>query len=64
MSLTGSPSPSPDRYVNVDRNDLATARRVLAVASLGSSVRRKLEGRVRAGDQVGIDAERLFLADD
>ena len=52
------------RVVNVDRNDLDTARRVLAVASLGSSVRRKLEGRVRAGDRVGVDTERLFLADD
>ncbi len=49
------------RVVNVDRNDLATARRVLAVDALGSSVRRKLEGRVRSGEQVGLDAERLFL---
>jgi MOSC domain-containing protein YiiM len=49
------------RVVNVDRNDLATARRVLAVEALGASVRRKLEGRVRSGEQVGLDAERLFL---
>jgi MOSC domain-containing protein YiiM len=48
------------RCVNVDRNDFDAARRVLAVASLGSSVRRKLAGRVAAADEVGLDAERLF----
>ena len=49
------------RAVNVERNDLDSARRVLAVDALGASVRRKLEGRVRSGEQVGLDAERLFL---
>lgn len=51
------------RAVNLDRNDFVTARRVLAVASLGSSVRRKLAGRVAASDEVGLDTERLFLDD-
>ncbi|MFN8021347.1 MAG: MOSC domain-containing protein [Acidimicrobiales bacterium] len=49
------------RVVNVDRNDLATARRVLAVDSLGSSVRRKLQQRVDSGEHVGLDVDRLFL---
>jgi len=51
------------RAVNVDRNDVETARRVLAVASLGSSVRRKLEGRVASAEHLGLDTERLFLPD-
>ena len=34
------------RVVNVDRNDLDTARLVLACEALGASVRRKLEGHV------------------
>lgn len=52
------------RVVNVDRNDVAGARRVLAVEALGSSVRRKLAARVASAERVGLDAERLFLADD
>ena len=51
------------RAVNVDRNDVETARRVLAVDALGASVRRKLEGRVRSTEQLGLDTERLFLPD-
>ena len=49
------------RVANVDRNDIEGARRVLAVASLGSSVRRKLRQRVDNHHPVGLDAERLFL---
>jgi len=49
------------RVVNVDRNDFATARRVLAVDALGASVRRKLAARVASSDDVGLDTERLFL---
>lgn len=52
------------RIVNVDRNDLDGARRVLAVSALGSSVRRKLEQRLAAGEQLGLDTERLFLPDE
>ena len=49
------------RVVNVDRNDIEGARRVLAVASLGSSVRRKLRERVGSQQTVGLDTDRLFL---
>ena len=49
------------RVVNVDRNDIDGARRVLVVASLGSSVRRKLRERVGSQQTVGLDTDRLFL---
>ncbi len=52
------------RIVSVDRNDVDGARRVLAVSALGSSVRRKLEQRLAAGEQLGLDTDRLFLPDD
>ncbi|MEN9505377.1 MAG: hypothetical protein RI958_1303 [Actinomycetota bacterium] len=48
------------RIVNVERNDLDGARRVLAVTALGSDVRRTLMARVESGERVGIDAARLF----
>ena len=50
------------RAINVDRNDLDAARRVLAVDALGSSVRRKLQQRVDVGEtqQLGLDVDRLF----
>lgn len=48
------------RAVNVDRNDLAAARRVLEVASLGASVRRTLTARLGSGATVGLDQARLF----
>lgn len=51
------------RITNVDRNDLDGARRVLAVDALGSSVRRKLQARVDAAEQLGLDTDRLFLDD-
>lgn len=51
------------RIVNVDRNDIDGARRVLAVDALGSSVRRKLDTRVAAALQLGLDTDRLFLPD-
>lgn len=51
------------RAVNVDRNDIDAARRVLAVTSLGSSVRRKLEQRLASSEQFGLDTDRLFLDD-
>ena len=52
------------RIANVDRNDVDGARRVLEVESLGMSVRRKLEARVAAADDVGLDTDRLFLPSD
>lgn len=52
------------RVVNVDRNDIDGARRVLGVEALGSSVRRKLAGRVASSEPVGLDVERLFLDPD
>lgn len=51
------------RVANVDRNDLDTIRRVLAVEALGSSVRRKLEARLATSEAQGLDTRRLFDAD-
>lgn len=48
------------RVVNVDRDDVDAARRVLAVDALGASVRRTLSKRVESGEQLGLDLERLF----
>lgn len=48
------------RVVNVDRNDLDAARRVLAVDALGASVRRTLRQRVESSQQLGLDLDRLF----
>lgn len=52
------------RIANVDRNDIEGARRVLAVDTLGSSVRRLLDARVAAADRLGLDLERLYLPED
>ena len=52
------------RVVNVDRNDLEGARRVLSVAALGSSAHRTLTERIARAGEVGLDTERLFLAGD
>ena len=46
--------------VNVDLNDLEAARRVLAVADLGTSIRRTLEARLASAEPVGLDTDRLF----
>jgi len=51
------------RVLNVDRNDVEGARRVLAVDALGSSARRKLQARVDSAERVGLDTDRLFLDD-
>ncbi len=48
------------RVAGADRNDVDAARRVLAVGSLGSSVRRRLNARVASQEVVGLDTERLF----
>jgi MOSC domain-containing protein YiiM len=52
------------RVVNVDRADLDAARRVLSVATLGSSARRILTKRIDGAGDGGLDNERLFLAED
>lgn len=52
------------RVVNIDRTDLDAARRVLSVATLGSSARRILTQRIDDAGQRGLDTERLFLAED
>lgn len=51
------------RVVNVDRNDLDAARRVLSAEALGSSVRRKLVARLAATGDVGPDLARLYLSE-
>jgi len=51
------------RILDVDRNDRDGARRVLAVPSLGSSTRRKLESRLQSDEPLGLDTARLFSDD-
>lgn len=51
------------RILDVDRHDLDGARRLLALPSLGSSTRRKLEQRLAARGEHGLDQERLFHED-
>jgi len=48
------------RILNVDRHDVEGARRLLAIAELGSATRRTLTARVDAGGQHGEDADRLY----
>lgn len=52
------------RAANVDRNDLETAARVLAVDALGSSTRRRLTARTASRVEVGLDVGRLILPED
>lgn len=51
------------RVVNVDRNDIDAARRILAIDTIGAGLRRLLDERVASGEQVGIDSARLFADD-
>lgn len=51
------------RVVNIASDDLGAARKVLAVASLGSAVRRTLEARLASAEPAGLDTERLFGED-
>jgi len=48
------------RILNVDRHDVDGARRLLAIAELGSATRRTLMARVDAGGYHGDDADRLY----
>ncbi len=48
------------RAVNVDRNDHDAAQRILDVDGLGESVRRVLQQRIDAREQLGLDRARLF----
>ncbi len=52
------------RVLNVDRNDIDGARRVLGVGALAPKVRHKLEQRVAAAEPLGLDTSRLFLTDE
>ena len=49
------------RILNIDRHDVDGARRLLAVAELGETVRSTLTARVAAGGQLGEDVDRLYL---
>jgi MOSC domain-containing protein YiiM len=49
------------RILNVDRHDVAAARRLLSIAELGETVRNTLTARVAAGGQHGEDVDRLYL---
>ncbi len=51
------------RVVNVDRNDVEAARRIVDLEALGGSVRRKLRQRIESNEFVGLDSERLFVHD-
>ena len=49
------------RILNIDRHDVDGARRLLAIAELGETVRNTLLARVAAGGQQGEDVDRLYL---
>ena len=50
------------RVLNVDRNDLDGARRLLEIDALSSSVRRTLTARIARGERLGLDLDRLYLS--
>jgi MOSC domain-containing protein YiiM len=54
------------RIMNVDRQDLRGAQRLLAIPALGSSTRRMIAARIEGGvaDLDGLDVWRLFHPDD
>ncbi len=54
------------QIMNVNRNDLIGAQRLLAIPALGSSTRRMMATRVHKGlaNPTGLHVERLFEPDD
>lgn len=50
------------RIVNVDRNDLDGARRLLDIDALSHSVKRTLEARIARSERLGLDVDRLYLS--
>jgi MOSC domain-containing protein YiiM len=50
------------RILNVDRNDVDGARRLLEVGTLSADIRSKLAARVARAERLGLDLERLYLS--
>ncbi len=50
------------RIVNVDRNDLEGAKRLVSIEALSDSIRHKLTARIARGERLGLDLERLYLS--
>ena len=50
------------RILNVDRNDLEGARRLLEVDALSAGIKRSLEARITRGERLGLDLDRLYLS--
>ncbi len=50
------------RIVNVDRNDLDGARRLLDIDALSASIKRTLEARIARSERLGLDVDRLYLS--
>ncbi len=48
------------RIINVDRNDIDGARRLIRIPALGSSVRVVLATRIQNQTTLGLEVERLF----
>ena len=50
------------RIVNVDRNDLDGARRLLRIGALSAAIKRTLAARIARGEKLGPDLDRLYLS--
>ena len=50
------------RILNVDRNDIDGARRLLDIDSLSPAIKRTLEARVARSERLGLDLDRLYLS--
>jgi len=50
------------RILNVDRNDIDGARRLLEIDALSAGIKRSLNARIARGDRLGLDLDRLYLS--
>ncbi|MCY4630169.1 MAG: MOSC domain-containing protein [bacterium] len=50
------------RILNVARNDLAGAKRLLDIEALSSAIKDKLAARIARSERLGLDLDRLYLS--
>ncbi len=50
------------RILNVDRNDLDGARRLLRIGALSAGIKRTLAARLSRAKRLGLDLDRLYLS--
>ena len=51
-----------NRILNVDRNDLDGAKRLVDIEALSSSLKHKLATRIARREELGLDLDRLYLS--